>query len=174
MSYHSRSTTNEECFYRSVIFASVYRFTTLFGFEISDTPWTVATPLLWCLIEISAAIISACLPTLRPILRHISSGFDSSQAKSRTAGTDIVLGQTSRTNPTSTTHGYHRQDDTNLRPDYNKMASDVRVKRESRGDGESDEMPLHPYEIMVSRELHWTEERSSDNSNSNSGDNIRQ
>jgi len=52
-----------------VVFASVYRFTVLFSYSALDSSYTLAPTVGWTAIEISAGIISACLPTLRPALQ---------------------------------------------------------------------------------------------------------
>ncbi|KAJ9219937.1 hypothetical protein C8Q69DRAFT_482915 [Paecilomyces variotii] len=52
-----------------VVFASAYRFTVLFSYSALDSSYTLAPTVGWTAIEISAGIISACLPTLRPALQ---------------------------------------------------------------------------------------------------------
>ncbi|TGZ82628.1 hypothetical protein EX30DRAFT_305028 [Ascodesmis nigricans] len=64
------------------IFASTYRFTTLFQFDPLDPSWTLADSTTWSLIEGAAGIISACLPTLRPLLKKFTTLFPSSTAAS--------------------------------------------------------------------------------------------
>ncbi|KAH8695863.1 hypothetical protein GQ44DRAFT_790170 [Phaeosphaeriaceae sp. PMI808] len=56
-----------------VMFASIYRFTTIMQFKISDTTWTLATSCTWCVVEVACGVISTCLPTLRPLMVKISS-----------------------------------------------------------------------------------------------------
>jgi hypothetical protein len=56
----------------SVIFASVYRFTVLFSYSSSDPTYTLAPVVGWTAIEMSAGIISACLPTMRPAIHLIA------------------------------------------------------------------------------------------------------
>ncbi|KAF4541563.1 Integral membrane protein [Lasiodiplodia theobromae] len=65
-----------------VLFASIYRFTTIMQFEPLDTTWTLATACTWCVVEVATGIISACLPTLRPLMRMVSSQFGSSRGRS--------------------------------------------------------------------------------------------
>ncbi|KAI9742195.1 MAG: hypothetical protein M1818_004095 [Claussenomyces sp. TS43310] len=55
-----------------VIAASCYRFTTLFLFQPTDTPWTLATACAWCVVECSVGVVSVCLPTLGPLLQFAS------------------------------------------------------------------------------------------------------
>ncbi|KAJ6035303.1 uncharacterized protein N7446_010062 [Penicillium canescens] len=70
-----------------VVFTSAYRFSTLFEFQPIDTPWTLAKACTWCLIECSSGIISACMPTLRPLFVMLSSKFASSiGTRTRTTG----------------------------------------------------------------------------------------
>ncbi|GKZ16528.1 hypothetical protein AbraIFM66951_000239 [Aspergillus brasiliensis] len=52
-----------------VIFASAYRFTVLFSYTATDSSYTLAPTVGWTAIEMSAGIVSACLPTLRPALQ---------------------------------------------------------------------------------------------------------
>jgi len=54
-----------------VIFASVYRFTILFSYSALDPTYTLAPTVGWTAIEMSAGIVSACLPTMRPALHLI-------------------------------------------------------------------------------------------------------
>ncbi|KAJ5676034.1 hypothetical protein N7462_008931 [Penicillium macrosclerotiorum] len=57
-----------------VVFASIYRFSLIFQFEITDIAWTLADAQTWCVVEIAAGIISACLPTTTPLVRICTSG----------------------------------------------------------------------------------------------------
>ncbi|KAL7957798.1 putative PTH11-typeG-protein-coupled receptor [Trichoderma compactum] len=52
-----------------VVFASAYRTSVLFTFTDSDPTYTLAPTVGWTVIEVSAGIVSACLPTLLPVLR---------------------------------------------------------------------------------------------------------
>ncbi|PLB48122.1 hypothetical protein P170DRAFT_360728 [Aspergillus steynii IBT 23096] len=52
-----------------VVFASAYRFSVLFSYTMADSSYTLAPTVAWTAIEMSAGIISACLPTLRPALQ---------------------------------------------------------------------------------------------------------
>ncbi|EGR45036.1 GPCR, PTH11-type [Trichoderma reesei QM6a] len=52
-----------------VVFASAYRTSVLFTYSNSDPTYTLAPTVGWTIIEISAGIISACLPTLLPVIR---------------------------------------------------------------------------------------------------------
>ncbi|KAG9231133.1 hypothetical protein BJ875DRAFT_129502 [Amylocarpus encephaloides] len=54
-----------------VIFASAYRFKVLFSYSNLDPTYTLAPTVGWTAIEMSAGIISACLPTLRPAVQLI-------------------------------------------------------------------------------------------------------
>lgn len=53
----------------SVVFASAYRTSVLFTYSNSDPTYTLAPTVGWTAIEVSAGIISACLPTMLPVLR---------------------------------------------------------------------------------------------------------
>ena len=49
------------------MFASAYRFSVLFSYSNSDPTYTLAPTVGWTCIEMSAGIVSACLPTLSPV-----------------------------------------------------------------------------------------------------------
>ncbi|TWU74359.1 hypothetical protein ED733_006412 [Metarhizium rileyi] len=51
-----------------VVFASAYRTSVLFTYTAKDPTYTLAPTVGWTAIEMSAGIISACLPTLLPIV----------------------------------------------------------------------------------------------------------
>src|SRR5690554_1637989 len=55
----------------SVVFASAYRTSVLFTYNELDPTYTLAPTVGWTAIEMSAGIVSACLPTLLPILRWL-------------------------------------------------------------------------------------------------------
>lgn len=44
---------------------------------------TLATPCTWCVVESACGVICACLPTLRPLAKRISSKFSNSTQKSK-------------------------------------------------------------------------------------------
>ncbi|KAJ5087126.1 hypothetical protein N7456_010742 [Penicillium angulare] len=52
-----------------VVFASIYRFSLIFKFDITDIAWTLADAQTWCVVEVAAGVISACLPTTAPLVR---------------------------------------------------------------------------------------------------------
>ncbi|KAI9930682.1 hypothetical protein ASPWEDRAFT_39579 [Aspergillus wentii DTO 134E9] len=58
-----------------VLAASIYRFSTLFAFDIMDLTWTLATPCTWCVVECAMGVTCACLPTLRPLFKLVSAWF---------------------------------------------------------------------------------------------------
>ncbi|OAA40207.1 hypothetical protein BBO_06265 [Beauveria brongniartii RCEF 3172] len=51
----------------SAVFTSSYRTWVLFNYDKNDIPYSLAPLLVWSDVEMCAGIISACLPTLRPI-----------------------------------------------------------------------------------------------------------
>ena len=53
----------------SVVFASAYRTSVLFTYDNGDPTYTLAPTVGWTAIEMSAGIVSACLPTLLPVLK---------------------------------------------------------------------------------------------------------
>ncbi|TQN68404.1 Satratoxin biosynthesis SC1 cluster protein 4 [Colletotrichum shisoi] len=63
-----------------VVFCSVYRFRIFLLYTREDIPYSLAQGLAWNIIEISSGIVSACLPTLGPIVRILWKGLlDSAQ-----------------------------------------------------------------------------------------------
>ncbi|EED22640.1 conserved hypothetical protein [Talaromyces stipitatus ATCC 10500] len=159
-----------------VVFASVYRFTVLFSYSAKDPTYTLAHTVGWTVIEMSAGIMSACLPTMRPALmflarsigiRHLVSPWGS---RNTTAG----LTENQGTRPLDSSNNHLRKDsqraftripddklgdrddwtpvsaDASLRPD--KCAAMVTRAMGSRGDEESlegDEVPLHNIRIQT-------------------------
>ncbi|KAK1992845.1 integral membrane protein [Colletotrichum falcatum] len=55
-----------------VVFTSAYRTSVLFTYTSSDPTYTLAPTVGWTAIEMSAGIVSACLPTLRPAMQHMA------------------------------------------------------------------------------------------------------
>ncbi|KAL2173740.1 uncharacterized protein P884DRAFT_211066 [Thermothelomyces heterothallicus CBS 202.75] len=51
-----------------VVFASAYRFTVLFTYTNTDPTYSLAPTVGWTAIEMSAGIVSACLPTIGPVV----------------------------------------------------------------------------------------------------------
>jgi hypothetical protein len=58
----------------SVVFASAYRFSVLFSYHDSDPTYTLSPTVVWTAIEMSTGIVSACLPTLRPVMQWAGRG----------------------------------------------------------------------------------------------------
>ncbi|KAK4044369.1 hypothetical protein C8A01DRAFT_31424 [Parachaetomium inaequale] len=54
-----------------VVFTSIYRFRIYLDYTTDDVPWSLADPCAWNIIEISSGIVSACLPTLGPLVRDL-------------------------------------------------------------------------------------------------------
>ncbi|PWY67974.1 hypothetical protein BO94DRAFT_423231, partial [Aspergillus sclerotioniger CBS 115572] len=57
-----------------VVIASIYRFVLIFQFTPEDVSWTLANAATWCVVETGAGVISACLPTLTPLVKWFASG----------------------------------------------------------------------------------------------------
>ncbi|KAK6840032.1 hypothetical protein PG987_005898 [Apiospora arundinis] len=55
-----------------VVFASCYRLAMFFKFDPSDATYTLAEGQAWDVVEMASGIISACLPTLGPILKTMT------------------------------------------------------------------------------------------------------
>ncbi|KAG9189276.1 hypothetical protein G6011_06144 [Alternaria panax] len=129
-----------------VLFASIYRFTTIMQFDMADTTGTLATACTWCVVEVASGIISACLPTLRPLMLLVSSQFSSTRNRS---GKGSATGGRSHNTELITIGGTgskRNQDFKRLKSAYN-VHSDVITTRvaEGRDDASSfsgDERPL--------------------------------
>ncbi|KAK7957754.1 hypothetical protein PG996_010799 [Apiospora saccharicola] len=76
-----------------VLFASIYRFTTIMRWQIEDTTWTLAEACTWCVVESACGVISACLPTLRPVMMKISSQWGSLNSSRRNGTKTTGLGK---------------------------------------------------------------------------------
>jgi hypothetical protein len=127
------------------VFTSAYRFSTLFEFEPADTPWTLAKACTWCLIECSSGIISACMPTLRPLFVMLSSKFSSSiGTRTRTTG---AQGSGLKSYDVSSSA---------LRPAGEVMGKQrVQLEVSQPDDASGDEVPLNT--IRVQRDVTWQE-----------------
>ncbi|OBR09178.1 Integral membrane protein [Colletotrichum higginsianum IMI 349063] len=55
-----------------VVFTSAYRTSVLFTYSSTDPTYTLAPTVGWTAIEMSAGIVSACLPTMRPAIQRIA------------------------------------------------------------------------------------------------------
>ncbi|TQN64173.1 Satratoxin biosynthesis SC1 cluster protein 4 [Colletotrichum shisoi] len=55
-----------------VVFTSAYRTSVLFTYSSADPTYTLAPTVGWTAIEMSAGIVSACLPTMRPAIQRIA------------------------------------------------------------------------------------------------------
>ncbi|KAJ5458859.1 hypothetical protein N7530_010803 [Penicillium desertorum] len=125
-----------------VIFTSIYRFTTLFEFHPAGIVWTLGKSCTWCVVESSAGIVSACIPTLRPLFVMIPSKFSSQTGTQRTHTTDI-----------NHSRGYDFQNSA-LRPSDGPRTKN-QVPLVVSHDGSEDEVPL--YSIRVQQDISWYE-----------------
>lgn len=167
----------------SVVFTSAYRFSVLFSYSSLDSSYTLAPTVGWTAIEMSAGIISANLPALRPALRFIArklgisggiiSLFRSTNGTrtkntngdtqpSETAESATAITQRSKQNRHSF---YHLPDDSgsvseqtrveaSFRPDYDHAKTYTNVKGPQVGQHSDDEIPLS--EIRVDKEFTQT------------------
>ncbi|KAJ5889048.1 hypothetical protein N7495_009089 [Penicillium taxi] len=124
-----------------VVFTSAYRFSTLFQFQTTDMTWTLSKACTWCLVECSSGIISACLPTLRPLVSMISNKFSSGMGSQRTRTTEL---KGSMNNNIS------------LRP-ANELLSKQKIQAgcSQADDSSGDEVPLNT--IRVQHDMTWQE-----------------
>ena len=70
----------------SVCIASVIRVPYIAKRSPVDSSWTDADACIWSIIELNLAIVSACLPTLRPLFLHVFRGGYKTGSNSRTLG----------------------------------------------------------------------------------------
>ncbi|KAJ5494855.1 hypothetical protein N7463_010942 [Penicillium fimorum] len=132
--------------HRLVIFTSVYRFTTLFDFNPADIAWTLGKSCTWCVVECATGIISACMPTLRPLFLMVSSKFSSQSGTQRTRTTDLEISK-----------GYEL-DNSALRPaDEPRSKIKTHLDVSQTDDASGDEVPLNS--IRVQRDMTWQESR---------------
>jgi len=54
-----------------VIVASILRLALLFNEDLNDPTWGLVNAFTWSNIEVDIAVLSACLPTLRPIFQKL-------------------------------------------------------------------------------------------------------
>ncbi|KAK2028549.1 hypothetical protein LX32DRAFT_639863 [Colletotrichum zoysiae] len=67
-----------------VVFCGAYRFVIFLGYTRDDIPYSLAKGLAWNIIEISSGIVSACLPTMGPVIRLLWRGLlDTTQRSSQ-------------------------------------------------------------------------------------------
>lgn len=160
----------------SVVYASVYRFTVLFTYSSEDPTYTLTRTVGWTVIEMSAGIMSACLPTMRPAFIFLTRSIGIRRApkpwSSRITASRLTKSQGNR--PLENSNNTVRKDsphafsqipdnklgskddwdpnsnDTSLRPD--KCAEMITRVMGSRGDEDSlegDEVPLHNIRIQT-------------------------
>lgn len=156
----------------SVCVASLVRIYTIVKMGDSiDITWAIGDAMIWSNVEPCLGIVSACLPTLRPVLRrfNILWCFSSSHSHDRQAGT------TDATPIPSARRGYGRSrgeglsnqsvnlsplTKTTFRPDDDEVFLTTDVGREER-----DELTTGSTrsghdgnlgDITVSRSLHWS------------------
>ncbi|KAJ4111472.1 hypothetical protein NW768_011826 [Fusarium equiseti] len=139
-----------------VLFASIYRFTTIMQFDPVDTTWTLATACTWCVVEVACGTIALCLPTLRPLMLMVSSKFESVASRNVTGHrgktpTELVtIGGTG-----GKTGVFHRIND-EYEPNSSQMGLATRsetVPHVDQSDQESaDETHLHQGKIELGRQ----------------------
>jgi hypothetical protein len=121
--------------------------------ENEDIPWNFGRGFIWSSIEPSLGIVSACLPTLRPLARYIfPSGFSSSQKASKYKKSDPANASKSR--------DFYRLEDrrNESRNDEIALTNDIRKGADgsaySAADLDPEDDPNHS--ITVQREILWT------------------
>lgn len=102
---------------RSTVFTSSYRVWVLFNYRKDDVPYTLFPLLVWTDIEMCAAVISACLPTMLPIMQLVGIKLGLRHPRSTKASTDPTPGSDSNPQDNRNPHLqslYHVPDDTEL------------------------------------------------------------
>ncbi|EKG15209.1 hypothetical protein MPH_07543 [Macrophomina phaseolina MS6] len=158
----------------SVLFASIYRFTTIMQFQVSDTTWTLATACTWCVVEVASGIISACLPTLRPLMKMVSSQFGSSKSRSKGStqplsrgNTELItIGGTGGKRSQNGDRHFKRLEDELVTVSeehsgqYGNSTTVTRSQSNQHSDGgSSDQLPLTS--IVVTKDVQWSERDAS-------------
>ncbi|KAI0147039.1 hypothetical protein GGR57DRAFT_506015 [Xylariaceae sp. FL1272] len=168
-----------------VVFTSIYRFYVFLQYNHDDVPYTIAPGLAWNVIEISSGIVSACIPTLGPLVRTV---FTSLNFSTR-AGSKYPLGSSGKklTNPHVVTIGsgapnrstnwkklnssrddpeyeiFDRGSELDLVPEQ-KNGVTVTVSHNRNGHSNDSELSTDEYPLTAihqHREVKWTEERVS-------------
>ncbi|KAJ5709553.1 hypothetical protein N7493_009844 [Penicillium malachiteum] len=129
----------------SVVFTSVYRFTTMFDLNSADVSWTLGKSYTWGVIECTSGIIIACLPNFHSLLVMISSRSRSKKGHLRMKTTNLQS-STPNTKPA-------------FRPPDELLVKPMVLLRVTQPDEESgDEVPLNT--IMVRHSMTWQESNS--------------
>ncbi|KAI8240823.1 Satratoxin biosynthesis SC1 cluster protein 4 [Colletotrichum sp. SAR 10_96] len=83
-----------------VVFTSAYRTSVLFTYSNLDPTYTLAPTVGWTAIEMSAGIVSACLPTLRPAMQKVARacGIKGSMGGMFRVGTAMGFGSKNKSN----------------------------------------------------------------------------
>lgn len=169
-----------------MVFASAYRFSVLFSYSALDSSYTLAPTVGWTAIEMSAGIISANLPTLRPALRFIARmlGVDGSVmglfrstngTRTKTTNGATEPSQTVESTAAIIQHSkhsnrhsfYHLPDDSDsvseqtrmdaaFRPSYDRAKTYTNVKGQKVSGRRSDEDQIPLSEIRVDKEFMQT------------------
>ncbi|KAF2196641.1 hypothetical protein GQ43DRAFT_248213 [Delitschia confertaspora ATCC 74209] len=145
-----------------VLFASIYRFTTIMQFQPADTTWTLATACTWCVVEVASGIIGVCLPTLRPLLKLISNQFNDSRdsrgrsAKGLTTGsrpTELVT--IGGTGGKRSNHDFNRLEDGMITV-YPETDADSDKRSDSDWSGQ---LPLTNITVTKEVHQHWADNK---------------
>ncbi|KAK4864288.1 hypothetical protein LT330_010081 [Penicillium expansum] len=151
-----------------VVFASAYRFSVLFSYTPLDSSYTLARTVGWTAIEMSAGIVSANLPTIRPALRFIARmlgvhGTVIGLFRTTGESTATIMQHNKHPNRHSFYHlpddpssvGEQARIDASFRPEYDNAKTYTNVLGPRVGDrSDGDEIPLT--EIRVDKEFTQT------------------
>lgn len=83
---HALSKTSELTLGHSVTATSIYRLTLLVKLTQVDITWNYADAAVWSAVEPNVAVISACLPMLRPVFKLIGGTLGSMGSRGRSPG----------------------------------------------------------------------------------------
>lgn len=160
----------------SVVFASAYRTSVLFTYDAKDPTYTLAPTVGWTAIEMSAGIVSACLPTMLPIINHFLAIFGFKSGRTTATNSEGCSNggfkPNSRTNNTRSSTNFERLSDdadtdtnrdrkalsviseSDLRPDAPKSAYQyaVHTVHGDDRDGSADDVPLRSIRVQTAIE----------------------
>ncbi|CAL3973091.1 unnamed protein product [Diplocarpon coronariae] len=151
-----------------VVFTSVYRFTRYINFTPTDYSYTIAPGMAWNNVELGSGIISACFPTLGPLLKKLLNTILPSaiihksgkgMPRNTPKGSDLVTigGSGAKSNLRSKMHSWTELDDFPKNDGVTTEATEARTHQyHNGGDGGCNQLPL---KIIRRYDITYSEER---------------
>ncbi|KAL2807800.1 hypothetical protein BJX63DRAFT_425109 [Aspergillus granulosus] len=157
-----------------VCVATIVRIYTITKMKSSvDITWVIGDAMIWSNVEPCIGIVSACLPTLRPLLRHIPHfrGFFSSNQQSENVRNSKSLNPSSgpgsmtasanrsayRSGPSKRGHFRPEEDEIHLTTDVGRGGS-LQRRDETASANSLGSQEAIPMEIRVNQKFQWREE----------------